>query len=106
MEKWLRSLAKQKNLKKIKNGQFSFFYILQVPHTVLSNSEKLTHPNPHPLSNTCHTDGLSEPSKVTIKVMQCSARFCLQIYFLYGNTHNKWFYYKAYFYVHLFNTKM
>ena len=30
-----------------KTGQFSFFYILQLPHTdtVISNSEKLTHPN-------------------------------------------------------------
>ena len=33
-----------KFFKKIKNGQFSFFYILQLPHTVISNSEKLTHP--------------------------------------------------------------
>ena len=24
-----------------------FFYILQLPHTVISNSEKLTHPNVH-----------------------------------------------------------
>ncbi len=30
---------------KIKNGQFSFFDILQLPHTVISNSEKLTLPN-------------------------------------------------------------
>ena len=30
--------------KKIINGQFIFFYILQLPHTVISNSEKLTHP--------------------------------------------------------------
>ena len=29
---------------KIKNGQFSFFNILQLPHTVISYSEKLTHP--------------------------------------------------------------
>ena len=28
----------------ILNGQFIFFYILQLPHTVISNSEKLTHP--------------------------------------------------------------
>ena len=28
----------------MKNGLFSFFYILQLPHTVISNSEKLTHP--------------------------------------------------------------
>ena len=33
-------------LKEIKNGHFSFFVvdILQLPHTVISNSEKLTHP--------------------------------------------------------------
>ena len=29
----------------ILNGQFIFFYILQLPHTVISNSEKLTHPS-------------------------------------------------------------
>ena len=32
---------------KNKNGQFSFFDILQLPHTVISNSEKLTHPIRH-----------------------------------------------------------
>ena len=44
VEKWWRIFAKQWNLKKIKNGNFSFFYILQLPHTVMSNSEKLTLP--------------------------------------------------------------
>ena len=33
--------------KKIKNDQFIFFDILQLPHTVISNSEKLTHPSVH-----------------------------------------------------------
>ena len=34
-----------KTIKKIfLNGQFRFFYIMQLPHTVISNSEKLTHP--------------------------------------------------------------
>ena len=47
MEKWLGIFAKQLNLKKIKNGQFSFFDILQLQHTVISNSEKLTHPSAH-----------------------------------------------------------
>ena len=28
-----------------KNGQFSFFDNLQLPHNVISNSEKLTHPS-------------------------------------------------------------
>ena len=37
----LRFLQNNKNFKKIKN---SFFYILQLPHAVISNSEKLTHP--------------------------------------------------------------
>ena len=36
----------KKKFKKIKNGQFSFFVdILQLLHTVISNSEKLTRPN-------------------------------------------------------------
>ena len=40
----------RKTIKKNKkNGQFSFFDILQLPHTVISNSEKLTHPNIHRL---------------------------------------------------------
>ena len=38
MEKWLRIFAKQFFFW-IKNGQFSFFDILQLPHTVISNSE-------------------------------------------------------------------
>ena len=38
-------MQNKKKLKQIKNGQFSFFYILQLPHTVISNSEKLTHPS-------------------------------------------------------------
>ena len=42
VEKWLRIFAKQKLLKKFKT--VSFFYILQLPHTVTSNSKKLTHP--------------------------------------------------------------
>ena len=29
---------------KFKDGQFSFFDSLQLPHTVISNSEKLAHP--------------------------------------------------------------
>ena len=37
--------------KKIKNGQFSFFNILQLPHTVISNSEKLTHPTVQRIRN-------------------------------------------------------
>ena len=28
-----------------------FFYILQLPHTVISNSEKLTHPTAHALAH-------------------------------------------------------
>ena len=39
----IKDFRKTEN-KKNKNGQFSFFYILQLPHTVISNSEKLTHP--------------------------------------------------------------
>ena len=34
--------------KKIKNGHFFVVDILQLPHSVISNSEKLTHPNGHP----------------------------------------------------------
>ena len=44
--------------KKKKNGQFSFFVvdILQLPHTVISNSEKLTHPNVHCLKGNRFSD--------------------------------------------------
>ena len=41
----IKDFRKTENLKKIKNGQFSFFDILQLPYTVISNSEKLTHPS-------------------------------------------------------------
>ena len=41
----IKDFPKKKIYKKNKNGQFGFFYILQLPHTVISNSEKLTHPN-------------------------------------------------------------
>ena len=41
----IKDFRKKKKLKK--NGQFSFFDILQLPHTVVSNSEKLTHPTVH-----------------------------------------------------------
>ena len=34
-----------KILKKIKKVSLVFFDILQLPHTAMSNSEKLTHPN-------------------------------------------------------------
>ena len=44
MEKCLRFFCSTIKFKKIKNGQFSFFYILQLPHSVISNSEKSTHP--------------------------------------------------------------
>ena len=43
----MMDFRKTKKLKKIKNGHFSFFDILQQPHTGISNSEKLTHPNVH-----------------------------------------------------------
>ena len=33
--------------KKKKKWSLEFFYILQLPHTVISNSEKLTHPSVH-----------------------------------------------------------
>ena len=39
-----------KTIKKFKNKKWSvqfFVDILQLPHTVISNSEKLTHPNVH-----------------------------------------------------------
>ena len=41
----IKDFYKTIKLKKLKNGQFSFFYILQLPHTVISNSENMTHPN-------------------------------------------------------------
>ena len=47
----------RKTIKKIQNGHFSFFYILQLPHTVISNSEKLTHLSIHVRS---HRDTLTE----------------------------------------------
>ena len=40
----IKDFPKQKNFKEIKNDQFSFFNILKLPHTVISNSEKSTHP--------------------------------------------------------------
>ena len=41
----IKDFRKTIKFKKI-NGQFSFFVdILQLPHTVISNSTKLTHPN-------------------------------------------------------------
>ena len=47
----IKDFRKTKKIcKKIKNGQFSFFDILKLPHTVISNSEKLTHPNVHNVS--------------------------------------------------------
>ena len=33
-----------------------FFYIFQLPHTVISNSEKLTHPNVHCTFTFLHFD--------------------------------------------------
>ena len=47
--------SKQKFKKKIKNGQFSFFDILQLPHTVISNSEKFTHPTVHSTAALVHS---------------------------------------------------
>ena len=43
--KMIKDFYKTIKLKKLKNGQISFFYILQLPHTVISNSENMTHPN-------------------------------------------------------------
>ena len=41
----IEDFRKTIKFQKIKNGHFSFFVdILQLPHTVISNSEKLTHP--------------------------------------------------------------
>ena len=39
-----KDFCKTVKFKKIRNGQFRFCYIFQLPHTVISNSEKLTHP--------------------------------------------------------------
>ena len=38
----------RKPIKYLKNKKWSVFYILQLPHTVISNSEKLTHPAVQP----------------------------------------------------------
>ena len=44
----IKDFRNTKNKIKIKNGQFSYFVdILQLPNTVISNSEKLTHPSTH-----------------------------------------------------------
>ena len=43
----IKDFRKTIKFKKIENGQFSFFYILQLPQTLISNSEKLTHPTEH-----------------------------------------------------------
>ena len=44
----IRIFAKHINFNKIKNGHLGFFYILQLTHTAISNSEKLTHPIVYP----------------------------------------------------------
>ena len=42
----IKDFCKTKIFLKIKKGHFSFFVdILQLPHTVILNSEKLTHPS-------------------------------------------------------------
>ena len=47
----IKDFRKKKKFKKIiKNGQFIFLDILQLPHTVISNSEKLTHPTVYMIS--------------------------------------------------------
>ena len=43
--KMFKDFRKTIKLKKNLNGQFSFFHILQLPYTVISNFEKLTHPS-------------------------------------------------------------
>ena len=43
----IKDFRKTKNLKKLKMVSLVFFDILQLPHTVISNSEKLTHPIVH-----------------------------------------------------------
>ena len=40
----IKDFRRTLKLKKNKNGHFSFFYILQLPHTVISNSEKIDPP--------------------------------------------------------------
>ena len=40
----IKNFRKTINLKKIKIVSLVFFDILQLPHTVMSNSKKLTHP--------------------------------------------------------------
>ena len=40
----MRIFCKTEEEKKLKMVSLVFFYILQLPHTVISNSEKLTHP--------------------------------------------------------------
>ena len=47
MVQCLKDFRKTIKFKKIKNCHFSFFDILQLPQTVISNSEKLTYPNIH-----------------------------------------------------------
>ena len=41
----IKDFRKTKFINKIYNWSVQFFYILQLPHTVISNSEKLTHLN-------------------------------------------------------------
>ena len=55
--------------KKIKNGQFSFFDILQLPHTVISNSEKFTHPTVQCSSVYVHGRQLFRVSRTSKKVV-------------------------------------
>ena len=45
--KMIKDFRKTIKLKTNKNGQFSFFVVdfLQLPHAVISNYDKLTHPN-------------------------------------------------------------
>ena len=45
----IKDFRKTIKLKRKENGQFFVVDILQLPHSVISNSEKLSHPIEHPL---------------------------------------------------------
>ena len=51
----IKDFRKTIEFKKIKNGHFSFYCdILKLPHTVILNSEKLTHPSLHTVLSTVY----------------------------------------------------
>ena len=63
-----------------------FFLILQLPLTVISNSEKLTHPNMQLLRKWAHETLIMKKKKKRSRI----SRYCEQIGFYLNNNFNKY----------------